>query len=87
MNGMMRNETTVLITKCQLSSDTPLVGIAALCYALQCCLNPQNPEPPPAPPAPPAPRNRRLLLLDKVMRTQMTLFADLSPFGAIFGLQ
>lgn len=29
MNGMMRNEMTVLITKCQLSSDTPLVGIAA----------------------------------------------------------
>lgn len=75
---------TVLITKCQLSSDTPLVGIAALCYALQCCLNPRNPEPPRTPPAP---RNRRLLLLDKVMRTQMTLFADLSPFGAIFGLQ
>lgn len=67
---------TVLITKCQLSSDTPLVGIAALCCALHCYLN-----------RPPAPRNRRLLLLDKVMRTQMTLFADLSPFGAIFGLQ
>lgn len=45
---------TVLITKCQLSSDTPLVGIAALCYALQCCLNPRNPEPP-EPPGPPKP--------------------------------
>lgn len=49
MNGMMRNETTVLITKLQRSSDTPLVGIAALCYALQCCLNPRNPEPPETP--------------------------------------
>lgn len=42
---------TVLITKCQLSSDTPLVGIAALCYALQCYL---NPRPPPKPPITPA---------------------------------